>query len=195
MLTYTNLGALFSRTRSGVLAVLALATEQELHVREIARRSGLSAPGAADELRSLEELGILTARRVGRQKLYRMNPDSPIYAELTSIMRKTAGLADQVRAALQPLAGRIELAYIYGSMASGKARSSSDVDVMVVGSISSMDVAEALDDVSRRLGREINATVYAAEEYARKVSLGRGFPFTAHSGARIMLLGSADESK
>lgn len=194
---YTNgsSGSLFSRTRSGVLAALALAPEQELHVREVARRSGLSAPGVAHELRLLEGLGIVAARRVGRQKLYRMNADSPLFSELTSIMRKTAGLADLIRAALLPLDQQIELAYIYGSMASGKTRPGSDVDVMIVGTASSMDVSAALEDASRELGREVNATVYAPDEYASKVSLGRGFPFTAHSGARIMLLGSADELK
>jgi DNA-binding transcriptional ArsR family regulator len=89
--------ALFSRTRAGVLAVLALAPELELHVREVARRAKLDASGVMRELRLLERHGILASRRAGRQKLYRMNQHSPLYAELSSIMRKTTGLADLIR--------------------------------------------------------------------------------------------------
>ncbi len=185
--------ALFSRTRAGILAVLALAPEQELHVREVARRSGLDPSGVMRELRLLERHGILAARRVGRQKLYRMNLDSPVYAELTSILRKSAGLADQIRTALRPLEEQIELAYIYGSMASGKIHPHSDVDLMVVGTASSMELAGALDATSRALRREVHASVYSHAEYWRKVGLGRGFPFTAHSGPKILVLGKANE--
>lgn len=184
--------ALFTRTRAGILAVLALAPEQELHVREVARRSALDPSGVMRELRLLERHGILVARRVGRQKLYRMNPDSPLYAELASIMRKTAGLADLIRAALLPLAEQLELAYIYGSMASGKLRPDSDVDVMVVGAASSVDLAGALDSTSRALGREVNFSVYLPTEYWSKVESGRGFPYTAHAGPKILLLGNVD---
>ena len=176
-----------------MLGVLALAVEGELHVREIARRAGLDASGALRELKRLERAGILASRTVGRQKLYRLDAACPIHAELASIMRKTAGLADVIRAALSPLAKRIELAYIYGSMAAGTAKAHSDVDVMVVGKVSAIDVAAALAEAGRSLGREVNPTVYATAEYAKKLKLGRGFPHTAHTGARIDLIGNADE--
>lgn len=185
--------ALFSRTRAGVLAVLALAPELELHVREVARRGGLDASGVMRELRLLERYGVLSSRRVGRQKLYRMNQHSPLYAELSSIMRKTAGMADVIRAALLPLEGQIQLAYIYGSMASGKARPVSDVDVMVVGTVSSMDISDALEAAGRALGREVNASVYSTAEYWPKVKLRRGFPYTAHAGPVILLMGDLNE--
>jgi hypothetical protein len=46
-----------------VLAGLALAPELELHVREVAQRGGLDAPGVMRELRLLERHGIYTKRR------------------------------------------------------------------------------------------------------------------------------------
>ncbi|MBN1965158.1 MAG: nucleotidyltransferase domain-containing protein, partial [Anaerolineae bacterium] len=151
------------------------------------------ASGVLRELKHLERAGILTSRTVGRLKLYRLNQNSPIHAELAAIIRKTTGLADVIRAALAPLKGRIQLAYIYGSMAAGTAKAHSDVDVMVVGAASSMEVAAALAEAELSLGREVNPTVFAPAEYARKLKLGRGFPCTAHTGARIDLLGSTDE--
>jgi predicted nucleotidyltransferase len=122
-----------------------------------------------------------------------MNVDSPVYAELAALVRKTGGLADVLRAALLPLAADIELAYIYGSQAAGTARPDSDVDVMVVGRAGSDDVYEALERSAETLGRAVNPTVYPADEYWSKVRRQRGFPYTAHSGPRIMLVGDGNE--
>lgn len=183
---------LLSRTRAAVLAALVMAPEAELHGRELARRCGLDSAGVLSELVMLEELGVLASRRLGRLRLFRLDPRCPIAPELRSMMRKTAGLADVLASALRPLAPLIELAYVYGSMAADRPRPHSDVDVMVVGSASSMQVAEALEPLQQALGREVNATVYRTAEYRKKIGLGRGFPYTAHTGPKILLLGEID---
>ncbi|MCC7478386.1 nucleotidyltransferase domain-containing protein [bacterium] len=184
--------AMFSRTRAAVLAALVMAPEAELHGRELARRCGLDSAGVLSELDLLEQLGVLASRRLGRLRLFRLDPRCPIAPELRSIMRKTAGLRDVLAGALEPLAPLIELAYVYGSMASGQPRPHSDVDVMVVGRAGSMQLAEALEPLQQVLGREVNASVYKPAEYWKKIALGRGFPYTAHSGPKIMLLGEID---
>jgi DNA-binding transcriptional ArsR family regulator len=189
MATKTLGETLFSGTRAAVLGVLVLSREPELHVREIARRGGVAAPNASRELAQLEQAGVVRARQAGRQRFYRMDPDCSVYHELTAIVRKTSGLAEVLRAALEPLTGRIELAYIYGSMASGKAQAHSDVDVLIVGELDSIAAAEALSECERDLGRPVNVTIYPAAEYRQKLARGAGFPFTAHSGPRILLLG------
>jgi hypothetical protein len=41
------------------------------------------------ELARLEASGLVTVRRLGTQKHYQANPDSPLFAELCSIAQKT----------------------------------------------------------------------------------------------------------
>jgi len=124
----------------------------------------------------------------------RLDERCPIYPELKQMIVKTVGVADVLREALAPMAARLELAYIYGSFANGNARPDSDVDLMVVGDVSSREVYSAADDCTAALRREVHATVYPSEEYAAKLKLGRGFIHETHCGPKIPLIGGGDES-
>ena len=59
-------------------------------------------------------------------------------------------VADVLRDALAPLAAKIQLAFIFGSVAQGKEGATSDVDVLVVGSVSFAAVVEAVGAASER---------------------------------------------
>lgn len=62
---------------------------------------------------------VLTQEKRGNQTLYQANRDSPIFPELAGILRKTSGLSDVVAEALDPLSDRIDVAFIFGSVARG----------------------------------------------------------------------------
>lgn len=186
----TGLGqVLFSRTRLEVLQQLCRPGNPELHLREIERRTGLDSRGLLRELHQLREAGILTSRRVGRQVMYAMNQSCPVYPELNMLLAKTVGLADVVRDALTPLAQQVELAYVYGSLATGEARAESDVDLMIVGQVSMRDLATPLRQAGERLGREVNATLFAPSAYRRELRVPDSFVARVHRGPRMILLG------
>jgi len=184
---------LLGRTRSAVLSTLLLHPEVSLHVHELARRTGASAGSLHRELRTLAELGVLLRQEVGRQVHYRANPSSPVFAELAGLLRKTAGLADVLRNALLPLGKKVALAFVFGSVAAGSERLGSDVDVMVLGSASFADLARALAQAQEALGREINPTVMAPRDFARKLAAGDGFARSVAKGPRIWLMGGEDD--
>lgn len=191
MPTKTAIDALFPRSRIAVLAVLTEAGAEGLHLREVARRAELNSKTAMRELHSLRDAGILLSRDVGRQVVYRLNDDCPIIDDLRSIVHKTVGLAQALRTALEPLADRIELAYVYGSHASGDARPDSDVDLMVVGTVSLQELSSPLRNAGRRLKREVNPTLYTPEAYAQERSTEDSFVARVHEGAHIDLYGRA----
>src|SRR3989442_7032788 len=138
---------LFGQTRSNVLSALFLHPDKSIHVRELARATGASPGSLHRELRALSDLGLLLRQEVGRQVHYQANPQCPVFAELAGLLRKTAGLADVLREALMPLGSKVDLAFVYGSVASGSERPTSDVDVMVLGRAGFSDVVLALADV------------------------------------------------
>jgi len=181
--------ALFPESRTAVLASLADAGDEGIHLREVARRTDLNSKTVMRELHALRDAGILVSRDVGRQVVYRLNPDCPIYDELRSILRKTVGLAGVLRTALAPFGGRIEQVYVYGSHARGEDRRDSDIDLMVVGSVSLRELSSPLRESGRLLRRVVNPTLYTAEDYQRELKTKDSFVSRVHRGERLDLIG------
>jgi len=129
----------------------------------------------------------------GRQVFYQANQDNPIFAELKSILTKTAGMHDVLRQALVPLADHIRLAFVYGSVARQEERASSDVDLMVVGDAGFKEVVSVFSEAEKRLGREINPTVYSAEEFRAKRRAKNHFLSTVLRQEKLFVMGDEHE--
>lgn len=184
---------LLGQTRSAVLGTLLLQPEKSLHVREIARLTGANAGSLHRELRKLAQLGVLLRSQSGRQVYYRADVTCPVYEELAGLLRKTSGMADVLRNALLPLAGQIEAAFVYGSMASGKTHAHSDVDVMIVGSLGFADAVLALEPAQQALGREVNPTVFSRAEFDKRCRTSGDFVAKVMQEPTLWLIGEAHE--
>lgn len=168
--------ALFSTTQQRVLGLLFGQPERSFYATELIGLSGGGSGGVQRELARLETSGLATVSRLGTQKHYQANPESPLFEELVGIARKTVGLAAPLREALVPLAPRIVAAFVYGSVAKRRDTSRSDIDLMVVSDkLTYADVFGALESAGARLGRTVNPTVYSRKELARRVKAGNAF--------------------
>lgn len=165
---------------------------ESFHVRGIAGILEESAGTLARELTNLEAAGVLASRAVGNQKRYSLCKDSPIHDDLRNIFLKTTGAGEELRKALQKLPG-VELAFIYGSFASGDAHPASDIDLMVIGDVSDRKLAPPVARVERLLGREVSYTVYAREEARKRLGRKGDFVHEIFSGRRIVVIGGADD--
>lgn len=190
----TNLGALlFGAYRRQVLALLLMHPEQSFHVREIARITGKLAGTLYRELGSLAETGLLVRSPFGNQVHYRANPACPIYEELRGILRKTFGVADILREALEPVAEQVDVAFIYGSVARGDERAASDVDVMIIGKLKFGDAVLALSSAEESLRREVNPHVYSSRELKEKITNREPYLVRVVEGPKIFLIGTDDD--
>lgn len=177
--------------RRRVLGLLLLQPDQTYHVREIARLTDTSPGTLHKELARLAQAGLLTREKVGNQIRYGANRQCPIFEELAGILRKTSGLADVLLDALAPLSRRLKLALVFGSVARGDERSGSDVDLLLVGSISFADSVKALHPAQGRIGREINPVVMSAAEFRRKAA--EPFLRGVLAGQKLFLIGDEHE--
>jgi predicted nucleotidyltransferase len=184
---------LFPGYRRRVLGLLLLRPEEALHGREIARRTGLPAGTLTRELKRLAEAGLLSQERRGNQILYSANRGSSIYTELAAILRKTSGIADVVAESLAPLSNRIDVAFIFGSVARGAETAGSDVDLLIVGSIDFGGVVDALHPVQEQLSREINPKVFSATEWNAKLKQKNSFVLEIVRAPKIFLLGTEND--
>lgn len=183
--------ALFSKTQQRVLAVLFGHSDRSFYANEIIALAASGSGAVQRELARLEAAALVTVLRVGNQKHYQANHAAPIFAELRSIVLKTSGMADVLRAALQPLWQSVELAFVYGSIAKGTQRAGSDVDLMVIGSLpSNAQLLEALMPAQAQLGRVVNPTLYTPEEFAQRVRDGRSFIVRVLEQPKVFVKGS-----
>ncbi len=186
-------GVLFGAYRRQILALLLLRADENFHVREIGRLTGVPAGSLHRELKLLSDAGLLQRSVVGNQVRYQVDRACPLHEELAGIFRKTAGLADVLRDALAPIAGKIRLAFIFGSVAQGKERSNSDVDVLVVGAVSFAAVVAALSRAGERLRREVNPVVMTTAAFEAKLAKRDRFAARVAREPKIFLLGDAGE--
>ena len=184
---------LFGAYRRQILALLLLRPDESFYVREIGRLTGVPAGSLHRELKLLSDAGLLLRSAAGNQVRYQVDQTCPIQDELAGIFRKTAGLADVVREALAPLTSKIRLAFIFGSVAQGKERATSDVDLLVVGSASFAAVVAALSAAAERLRREVNPVVMTRADFAAKLARRDRFVMRAARESKIILLGDAGE--
>jgi predicted nucleotidyltransferase len=186
-------GPLFSQTRQRILALLFGQPNVRFYQRRIIEAVGLGSGTVQRDLDRLSRSGVLTRSVEGRQVYFQANHHYPVFAELRSIVRKTFGVAQTLKEALEPAAG-IRLAFIFGSVAAGTESSLSDVDVLVIGDrLSLTDVVPAIAEAQRELGREINPSVYPTREFCRKLAEGQHFVSNVVASQKIFLIGDEHE--
>lgn len=184
---------LFSAYHRRILALLLLRPEQSFHVREIARLAEVPAGSLHRELKRLAESGLLLREPAGNQVRYRANRDCPLFAELAGVFRKTVGLADVLREALLPLVDEVAVAFVFGSVAQGKERVSSDVDVFVVGAVPFARVVGVFTPLHERLGREVNPVVMSQSDFRKKYAQGDRFVMRIVREPKLFLIGTAND--
>jgi predicted nucleotidyltransferase len=185
--------ALFGRGRQRVLGVLFGNPGRCFFAREVIARAGVGSGAVQRELERLEKAGLVVVSRTGRQKHYRANPDSPVFAELRSLVLKTSGLADILRDALAAHGSTIDAAFVFGSVAKGEDVAASDVDVLVVSDEATYaSIFRDLEPASRQLGRTVNPTLYSRDELARRRAADSAFVRRVLEGPRIWLMGDED---
>ena len=160
---------LFGRTRGAVLSVLYGHVGEAFYLRQLARHTDIALGPVQREVRQLVDAGLVTRKIVGAQTLYSANEASPVFAEIKSLVTKTVGMHDVLRTVLDPLRKKINLAFVYGSVARSGETGRSDIDLMVVGKVDFSIVVEKLADAQKTLNREINPTVYSVKEFRGKV--------------------------
>lgn len=191
----TSLGAaLFTKTQQRVLALLFGNPERSHYTNEIVRFADAGIGTVQRELQRLESAGLITARKIGNQKHYQANREAAIFEELRGIVVKTFGIADRLRAALEPLASQISAAFLYGSVAKETDTANSDIDLMVIADdLNYPQVIEHLSKAEEDLRRPVNPSLYTPAEWRRKFAEDSGFVQRVMGQPKVFILGNEDD--
>ena len=188
------LEALFtSQARVEVLKLFFLSSSSRHYMREIATLTNQPIRAVQRELARLEEADILQSTKEGNRKYFQANRGSPVFSELRSLLVKTAGLGNTIKRVLLEKPGSINVAFLFGSFASGTESSTSDIDLMIIGSISSRELSRLLTPAKEILGREINPIIMHAYELREKVAQEDPFVQSILQEPKTFLVGGDDE--
>jgi len=182
---------LSSRTRAEIFRLLLSGTGEELHVREMERRSGLNDSTLRQELRKLVRLDLVQSRRDSNRIYYRAKTESPLYPEIRNLVLKTSGLSDVLKSALSDK--RIRVAFVFGSVARGEEKAGSDVDLMVIGQLGLRDLSQLLSGIEGKIGREVNPHVLREEEFQKRIRAKDHFVSSVMEAPKLFIIGSQRE--
>lgn len=188
----STLAAIVSPTRQGVLTTLFLRPDKAWYLSELATSLGTGPSSLQREIDALVRVGILEKRVDGRRTYIKANEDSPIFPELRGLIEKTSGIVPMLREAIRGTKG-LKIGFIYGSLARGEEGASSDVDLMLIGLVSTMEISPKLRTVEKAVGRQINPTVFSQDEFSRNLAQKNHFLKTVMRKKKIMLVGAEDE--
>jgi len=194
-LVMVDLRALISsRTRIELLRLLALNPGSAFHINELSRRTGFSPRGVERELKNLLSGGILRKEVLGNQHRYQLDPECTINREIRSLISKTVGVSDVLKRALFPVEDEVQVAFVFGSFASGNYGNQSDVDLLVVSELSGVKLAELLGPAQNEIGRPISISQFTPDEYRQRQRRGDHFLTRAMEGPRIVIIGQVDDA-
>jgi len=176
-----------SEGQARLLAVLLLG-DVELSISDVAERAHLAYPTAHREAARLLDAGILEEQKVGRVRLLRSNPQSPLTAPLREILLVSTGPVVLLAEDLAAIPG-IEAAFLYGSfaarMAGQEGPAPHDIDLMVIGSPDAAQIYAACARVGEMVHRPVNPTVMSWDEFHAE----SGFLSEVRSSPAIPVIG------
>jgi len=191
---YSLADALFTTTQQRLFSFLFGQPYKSFYLTELVRLAEVGRGGVQRELMRLESTGLVTVTTIGNQKHYQANPDSPLFVELTGIVKKTVGLKQPLLNALEPLQKNIDLAFVYGSVAKGIDTANSDIDLMVVSDELTLEkIFSAITSLEAQLGRSVNPTLYSSKEFSQKRKTKNGFIYKVLNAPVIELIGVVDD--
>jgi predicted nucleotidyltransferase len=136
---------------------------------------------------------VLIRKPLGNQVHFQADTGCPIYDDLRNLLKKTVGIVDVLREALAPVAGKVQAAFVYGSVARGDERGGSDLDLMIVGDSKFADVVNALGHAQETLRREINPNLFPPREFRRKLAAHEPFLERVLADKKLFVIGGDDD--
>lgn len=179
--------------RRKVLAAIFTRAGRGIHLRELKRLTGAASVGSLKkELDVLVGSGLLQTERQGNQVLFSANQDHPVFADLKGLIDKTSGIVPLLQQSLMPLASRVKLAFVFGSVAQQREVAQSDVDVLVVGEVTFAEIIDAFFEPQKVIGREINPKVMSVSEWETRKKKSDPFVQDILGKPKLFLIGRAD---
>jgi predicted nucleotidyltransferase len=180
-----------SRTRAEFFRIFFGTNSKGIHLREIERQSGLTIGTIKKEAEKLVGLDLLLKRIDGNRSYFQANTNHPLYSTIRELVSKTSGIEAILKETFE--GQDVKFVFIFGSIATGKEKSDSDVDIFVIGNLGLRKTCEVINKPAFKIGREINPHVMKLEEFRKRQSDKEHFVTRVLESPIRMIIGKEDE--
>lgn len=180
-----------SQVRVALLKTLFTHERKRIHLRELSRLTGLSAPSLMREAKLLVGDGLLTEERDANRTLYSANARNALYAPLVELVERAEDPIELFRGVFTE--SGVDIAFVYGSRAKGLARPDSDYDIFIIGGVGLRKVVSLLAPLKGRIGVEINPYVVTHDEFSKRCQANDHFLRDVLNGKKIFLKGGEND--
>jgi len=175
-----------SKIAQKILGYYLLNPQKEHYINELAKMLAVDPGNLYRKLKELEEEGILVSDTRGREKYYKINNRYSLLKEVKKSYEFKYGIENLIKEKLAQLKG-LEEAYIFGSYAKNSLNSESDVDLLLIGSHSSLEALRKILPIQKSVGREINIIDLTRKEFESRKKKKDEFMENIFSGKTIKL--------
>lgn len=181
-----------SKIRQEILTLFFTNPSQRYYLRELEKLLGRSAGSIRRELLRFQKDNLFQTHPVGNLLYYSLNVKHPLFKEIKTIVFKTTGIEGSLKKALNQI-DKIQFAFIYGSYAQEREKSTSDVDLFIIGDPDIHLLNKKIVPLEQKLKREINTTTYSLKEYLERKKNKSGFILDILEKPKLMLIGKEND--
>ena len=183
---------IISRVRVKILQLFFQNLGSMYHVREIVRRVDEEINAVRRELQHLEKAGLFSKEHRANRLFYSLRKDYPLYFDLLNLIAKTSALGGGILKNKAKM-GKIKFASISEKFIKNLPRSSSDVDLLVVGKVVIPELAQLVRQEEGKREKEINYTVMSEEEFEFRKKRKDPFILNILYSPKLMIVGDQEE--
>ncbi|MBI2459380.1 MAG: nucleotidyltransferase domain-containing protein [Parcubacteria group bacterium] len=166
--------------------------DKRYYLAEIAKILGKEPANYQRYIEKMISDGIFCEERIGNMRFFWLNKNYQLYDEIKGIISKTIGVEAQLREIVNKI-DTIEVAFIFGSFATDKFNSQSDIDLFIIGEVNNDNFIEEITKLETQISRDINYHIYRKQDVMDKLAAKHDFINNIFSNKMILLKGNTDE--
>ena len=175
-----------------ILNILFNNPEKKFFLSEISKILGRKPGNYKKYIDDFVEEGILLEERKGNMRFFWLNKEYSLYNEIKLIVLKTIGVASDLKKIIDKIKG-IKLSFIFGSYATNKFNSNSDIDLLIVGKFDKDKFVNEITLLENKINRDINYHIYSKDDIFEKLKNDNTFINKIFISSKILLKGNLNE--
>lgn len=181
-----------TKNRTELLRLFFTNPDRSFYLQEIGRIIGKKPGYFQRTINNLEKEGILISEYKANARYFQVNQNYQFYKELKNIISKITGVEGSLKKLINKTK-HISISFIYGSFAENKETQESDIDLLIIGGPNEEILRQKIENLEKKLKREINYNIYSDKEFLEKIRAKSSFMQNILERPKIMLKGNIDE--
>ena len=162
---------IFNTTSMKIMQYLFNKPYEQIHLRELSRKTKISVYSTKQIIDDLVNQKILIEKRQGNQRYVKPNMENQFFIQLKIAFSIKKIQESEILQHLEEEIPAISSITLYGSTAQGKDDEKSDIDLLIIGQKTKIDISK----YEKKIGKEINLLMMKWSEWRQHANQDKPF--------------------